>query len=354
MKLNRTLFALAALLSQSLWATSGPSTGGGGFVVSCPATPVSAATVELLDVYQGREELRFTMATATGSLSEDYFQAADRTYTIQGHPDYADENRASIMDNLRRFMQSTRFVDSPADLPKADDLGTVPWIPSQCTVSQVAYFSDAAATIYVLRSIWKQLDSVNQAALVHHELWGKAMRDLGERTSVAARFGVAHVYAVGGLVSLNDGIAASSLAYSASPMTITGGSGDGRDLSNFHATKMYSIGGEILRLQFSQLNGRPQLAKTWVDLPYMDWNLAFGRSASRPEIIGCVLQTPGVDFQFAAPVQGSMTKDLAIVYEIKTGEPIRLTLKRGTDALGSGMVGGSGSGCEGGRQGEVE
>ena len=75
---------LLLLTAAVAHAGEGPSTGGGGFVVDCPATPLDQARVELLDLYEGRQIPDFVMAKASGNITEDYYDGVNRTYTAQG------------------------------------------------------------------------------------------------------------------------------------------------------------------------------------------------------------------------------------------------------------------------------
>ncbi|NJL25098.1 MAG: hypothetical protein HC902_07930 [Calothrix sp. SM1_5_4] len=187
----------------------------------------------------------------------------------------------------------------------------------------MAYFDDAASTIYVFRPLWEKMDSLNQAALVHHELHSRQMRRRGERSSVAARLTVGHIFALNGPDSLFAGLTSSSRQF------VGGGfaqDGDGEDNSVFYRTRLGGVGGEVRRLQFIQLGGRPLLTKTWVDVPFAELGLAIGRSDSDPRVLGCIVRSPGVDQYETLPVQGTMTTGLKLVYQAKTGEPVRLTL----------------------------
>lgn len=199
MNMKIYLCLVVALLSGQAWA--GPSTGGGGFAVFCPRAPV-----ELLDLYEGRVLLKYHLASASGDLRHDYFQAVQRTYTLQGRPEMAAQHRDRIMNNLSNFMLSTKFIETEAELPRAEDAGVLPWVPSQCVIRQVAYFDDIQQMIYILKPAWNQMDSLSQAALVEHELMSNFMRRLGERTSEAARKAVAHIFALNGSADLCDGL----------------------------------------------------------------------------------------------------------------------------------------------------
>lgn len=325
------------LLSAPAWALNGPSTGGGGFVLSCPETPVSAAKVELLDIYEGRSSLSLPMATASGSLQDDYTAGVDRTYTLQGYPNLAEERHEEIMTNLTNFMQSTRFVSAEAELPTAVDLGEQPWIPSQCHVKQVAYFDDRSSTIYILKPMWDKMDSISQAALVHHELWYREQRRAGEQTSENARRAVAQAFTVSGLVPLDEGLPLKPSKFAASgpfesEQKFT------TNMSSFYAANFTGSG--ITRLQFTQVNGVGQLSKTWADFPAMTWDFKLGRSKENPSLVACILQTDGVNQQSSATLNGISVKGYSVTLRIKTGEPVKMVVLKNGIPMTEGYIAG--------------
>jgi len=332
MKFKLTIGISILTISASAWALKlGPSTGGGGFAVFCPATPISVASTELLDIYEGRRELRYEMAQATGDIRNDYFDGVDRTYTIQGHANLAEKLRSKIQANLTTFMQSAKFVDTAADLPSAADLGEAARVPSQCEIRQIAYFDDRSSTIFILRSAWDQLDSVNQAALVHHEVWFRDFRAAGETTSENARRMVAQIYALRGPLKLDEGLPSAPPSFSAVPTPGTNVAA----ISSFYGVNFTASG--ITRLQFTQVHTMPQLSKTWADFSLMVWDF-------RLESGSCVLRTVGVDAQYEAPLNGVAVKGYSLKLKLQTGKPLVLTVLRNGIAIGEGHVGG-GSNC---------
>lgn len=321
---SKILISLMSLIS-SFAANAGPSTGGGGFVVSCPATPVSPMSVELLDIYEGRNLLSFRMALATGSLASDYYAGTDRTYIKQGYPGYAEQIREKILNNLTRFMQSSKFVLTVDELPKANDLGEKPWIPSECKILQVAYFDDNADTIFILKPVFDQMDSVSQAALVHHELMYREQRRVGEKTSENSRSAVAQMYAINGPIPVNEGVAQNTPQFVAFP-------------NMFFGIQQKEL--NITRLQFTHVNGIGQFSKTWADFPKMTWSFKLGRSSENSEFVGCILQTTGMDQYYSANLNGVATKGYSVNLRFKTGEPIKMTLIKDGTLMSEGYVGG--------------
>jgi hypothetical protein len=325
--------ALATLiLSISIQADAsrlarGSGSTGGGFVVECPETPVSDKYVSLLDLYEIRN-LGFTLVEPTGDIQQDYYESVNRTYTLQGQPHLAEKNKQDIDRNLKNFFLHTKFVNDVSELPTAHDIGSKPYIPSQCSIKQIAFMNDESNTIHILKPLWDQLNSRDQSALARHEIAGKVMRKNGQVTSVVSRNWVGHSYVeLDQVKKIDDQLVKKDSYYGYSPYI------QNRTNTNFYAQKMYP--GPILRLQFSELFGRAILAKTWVDIPnveiklkmkmltdeeYPVWN---GTNAPNWE---CLLTTPNIDSKTTVPIEGSMANEGTIEIKMKTGEPVQLTL----------------------------
>jgi len=186
MNMNMKSILLTMILILPVSGFAGPRSGGGGFAVSCPATPVSAGSLELLDLYEmnaGGHRLQ----PALGDFKQEYIRAVGRINSLLGAPNYVQEQQELIESNLKRFFQSVKWLKNEQEMPVAQDLGKIPWIPSQCELKQIAYFDDSSKTIYVLEREYSQLSPQHQAALVFHELWFMHHRTLGETTSELSR-----------------------------------------------------------------------------------------------------------------------------------------------------------------------
>lgn len=327
-----SLLMLSAMNAQAHF--SGPSSGGGGFVVDCAATLLEPAKVEMLDLYEARQKFSFIQATASMNLMDEYFLSVDRTYTLQGAPDLAEQRRVEIDHNVRLFFRSVKEV-AATELPQAHDLGSAPWIPASCQIKQVAFFDDSSDTIYLDRVLFTKMDALNQAALIQHELWYKQMRILKDTTSELSRAGVGHIFAVRGVMPINDGIPAKSLRYSTQSLTANSTS----EISSFQAFPMFGLGRKFLRMQFSQLHGRAQLTKTYVDMPWNIWDLKLGRSQSNPNLVGCIVQTPNQNIQHTVSVSGTMSQGLSLRYIYQTGEPISLAIINNGQVISEDYIG---------------
>lgn len=324
-------------MSAAVARPMGPSTGGGGFVVTCPQTPVSEASVELLDIYEGRKGLRYQMVEASGDLKRDYLASVDRTYTIQGHPNLAEEIHADLVENLVGFMQSSKFVETPQELPMAEDLGKTANVPSQCQIQQVAYFEDHSTTIYILKPLWDRLNSRDQAALVQHELWYHHYRSAGEATSENARRAVATIFAASGPEAILNGVPPNTPQFFVSEWS---------EFKSSQVSAFYAINytaSNLTRFQFTQISGVGILSKTWADFSLQNWSFKLGRSTENPVLVSCILQTPGVDQEQESPVNGGVA-GYTVRMRLKTGEPIQMSLYKGGQLMSSGQVGG-GTNC---------
>lgn len=341
MKFKLLVILLVFHSSAEASVPAGPSTGGGGFVVVCPATPLEPASAQLLDLYQG-PGLGLVMAKASGNLEQDYFDGVDRTYTYQGAPDLAEDRRVEISENLSAFFLSAKMVGSAAELPQAHDFGKLPWIPSQCQLQQVAFFDDITETIVILKPLFERLSSVEQAALVSHELLYRDLRNLKDATSELTRLTVAHIYAVRGVVPLLDGLRADvSRSFHTRPVGQGLSAADG--VSSLFVTPMTGIR-EISRLQFTQLLGRPQLTKTWVDIPRLPVNLKMGLAKGSGHYV-CLVQD-AISLSFTSEIQGSSSVGLTLRVSYSQGNPIQLTLLNHGVTLSEGYLSG-GPNCDG-------
>ncbi len=330
------LLVIGLVLSTHLHAKAGPSTGGGGFTVSCAATPLEPAKTVLLDLYEGAESFRFEMALASGSIEQDYFQGVKRTYELQGYPHLADTLKNDINHNLKLFFRSVKFIQNPNELPAANDLGETIPVPSQCSLQQTAYFDDQSEIVYILKPIWDKMDSLSQAALALHEIAFKSYRGLGDKSSVLSRSLVAHIFSTQGVVALLDGVSAKSKRYSI----------EDSQPSSFIVSNGTLLGVPTARIQFENIGGYAMLTKTWVDIKTSPWELEKKSISYFPYEI-CIVKTQNVNQVSALPINGTMSQGLTLKYEYVTGQPIRMTvLKQDGTVITSNIVS-TGSQCQG-------
>lgn len=316
---------IGALSLVASVSSAGPRSSGGGFVIACPETPVSAASVQLLDIYE--IENQHTVVPVTGDLKKEYVDAVGRLNARLGAPNYVQENGEAIQKNLTRFFQSIVWVDQADNLPIADDLGKKPWIPSQCQIRQMAYFDDASQRIYVNRELFQKLNTRDQAALVLHELFFHEFRYLGESTSQSSRrlTGLAFVSSaldpVFPMPIPEDKMLTFSDAKFPEPVS-------GRTAYT-EVAFFKSVGVEKSVLIFKTLLGRPVLTYTRAVLSPIDVEFENKWVDTPPYArVVRVIKTPNLKIDQQVPVEGQSFGDLG--YEIRihgeTGSALYLDL----------------------------
>ncbi|MBL7670137.1 MAG: hypothetical protein JNM39_06600 [Bdellovibrionaceae bacterium] len=255
---------------------------------------------------------------ASGSIEEDYFQAAKRTYDRQGFPDLADNQKTDILNNLKRFFRSVKFVQNASELPVANDLGAeTPWIPSQCQIQQMAFFDDLSTTVYVLKPLWDKMNSLSKAALVKHELAYEHQRGLGAKDSFMARRYVAHTFAIHGPEAILEGATPNSRRYIMQ---------DQGRFSSLVVTHGNSMGKPKVMIHFDFLNAYPMLAKTSAVIDSPVWELESKEPTETEPFGTCIVKTPGIDHVATSAINGTTTSGLSLKLDYKTGLPIKLTI----------------------------
>ncbi len=184
---NKTTLSLLGLIVWALLsriAYGGHEVGNGGNVVECEKS------VELLDLFEARV---LRNETFIESAKRDPFELAqDRLELLRK----IDPRTAEIVAKLLKRLKTDISFESTLALGPIPDSEHVftPEDP-KCKVVQAAVFrkQPMAGEKKVLfnERLWKKMDSVQQAALLLHEAIYKHFSDLGETTSVKARFFVA-------------------------------------------------------------------------------------------------------------------------------------------------------------------
>lgn len=159
--------------------TRGPISSGGGMAVAC------ADSVKLLDYHEAEVIYKEkNVAKATGNLFEDYSRLTYNAYHLQGHfvPDYQKLSQR----NLNYFFENVEWVEK-GSLPFLNDQGQTADIPSDCSLEQLAIWYDTDGTIKIDQDLWNRMDTINQAALIKHEVWYAHERKLQELNSESTR-----------------------------------------------------------------------------------------------------------------------------------------------------------------------
>lgn len=256
--MKNLIIGLFAILAPSL--SFGGVDGGGGYVINCIDSNGSEYT-ELLDLYEGVENLGLELLPSTSDFRMDYINSVKNGYRLQGYQPPV--SSGEILDNLESFMKRVEWIESPHSLPPANDLGRIMVeIPSSCHLEQVAYFYDVSNKLAVKKDVWERLSSLSKAALMEHEIFYRHFRQFElapagfseeVRLNIAIRFSVNTLPVFSGLPRN----AKDDFVYF-------------RNSKGFQEATQYSIfkvDSETTRVQFKQLAGRALMSLSFMDLP---------------------------------------------------------------------------------------
>ncbi len=181
---NSFLFLIYFLLCQysnSFAFVEGTRDGGGGVGVRCQTRNEIKSSLELLDLHEAsiRNQLimhnPLTEETAiqlTVNLFANHFWNPDTVPLAE----YKKILTTEIISHLFRgesFMdfetKKTVKVEFVEDLALSKDIGTY-HISKNCQLEQIAYFVDDVESLKISKKRWKELNWVNKAALISHEL----------------------------------------------------------------------------------------------------------------------------------------------------------------------------------------
>lgn len=171
----------------------GAGSSGGGFAIVCRADNGSILNAELLDLYEAKSKPNYELIESTGSLEGDYVASVANTYRLQGY-ESAVIIDSSTRKNLDSVLGLMDFLDKRQPLPNLHDLGKHLKAPAGCEIEPLAIWDDSKDRIKVSSEIWNSLSTLDQAALVQHEVVYKYHRGLYEKNSEEARAFVAAIF----------------------------------------------------------------------------------------------------------------------------------------------------------------
>ena len=164
---------ILSLISMPLFA--GTKDGGGGKGVLC------GSTLRVLDLYESEVLNDVIPGPDMGNLQHNLDIYKDFFF-----------DRSLPVDLMIKTLVLDRFKDIPAGETLEDIADvTVPKLPSECELVQIAIYKDKESVILRDRKLWDMLSSRDQAALVFHELLYLSHRIQGESTSDLTRWSVA-------------------------------------------------------------------------------------------------------------------------------------------------------------------
>lgn len=317
MKTNLILWSLV-LFQLPCYATAlGPSSSGGGMAVVCRDANGGVSSAELLDVYEAKNTSGLSVMQPSGALLEDSYRLAKNTYHLQGYPMVL--TRKEVERNLQNFFAIVRWLPEAESLPFLADHGKTIALPLGCNLEQLAIFYDSSYQVEIDKEIWLSLDSLNQAALVSHEMFYQWERKFREMTSESTRSYIRQIVSTAGFTPVKAGADQAELSCSAhsgplhSPV-----------ISSFYLHKKDNgSGGQELMLQFDQLAGRPILVKTTAEFSGVDFNTTkvFENGHYR------LYPKPGLaDTRVKMQVQTEHRSDWEILFKYVSGEPVTIAL----------------------------
>lgn len=321
MNLRILYFSLVFSLITST-GVAGPSSGGGGMVVTCRNTAGKIISTDLLDVYEAKylaqNNTKISIMQPTGSLDEDYYRLVSNTYRLQGNGHHPD--KGASLANVKNFIDAVDWISVGQVLPFLGDQGLTSPLGEGCMLEQLAIFYDSTGRVALSEEIWRRLDSLSRAALVEHELFYRYERDFSENTSESSRSYVRQIISQSGFSPVKMGAETAKLFCSAQTSTTTG---------NIELTDLYihqtpnSLGFQDLTLQFTQIAGRPLLVKSTALLS----NLIF--DVQQSWYLGARVLMPKSSTQnrvLKVPVVTDHRKDWEILFKFVSNQPVTIEL----------------------------
>ena len=166
----------------------GVGSSGGGFAIVCRSLSDEKITrATLVDLYQvGGDK---SIIKSSGDLYQDYMEGLRAYLTLADK-----EMEIDPQELFRELMASIKFISPPDSLPPIHDLGEEIAVPAGCMLEQIAFYSDEQRKLSVKKDVWNTMDTLNQAALLHHEVIYAQFRKQGEINSKRVRKIVGQIY----------------------------------------------------------------------------------------------------------------------------------------------------------------
>jgi hypothetical protein len=162
----RLLLTFLSLFTYSVYATDGREeggvSGGGGNAIVCERNG-EIQSVELLDLYEGREGHPVQYYELSGDLSKDFAKVSSKIY-----PDDRDDYKLNQLGNsFIVVLNNLKDIPSDAEFTPTDDTKAL-YLPKGCVLKPVInYFSHNE--ILIDRNLFNRMDYRNQLALYLHE-----------------------------------------------------------------------------------------------------------------------------------------------------------------------------------------
>ncbi|MBL7542638.1 MAG: hypothetical protein JNL11_02430 [Bdellovibrionaceae bacterium] len=275
-KLFIVLPIMLAILLSGLGVDAGVSTSGGGYAVVCYTQQGQIESVELLDLFEARRIYNLTLIKSSGNLVADIMAGTRNTYWLQREMVVKDVATLEFLNlNIQSWLNTRVWVNTAQQLPKISDLGDVGnirhlWGP-RCRLEQIAFMDDKTLKVHILKPLWDRMNSLNQAALIKHEMFYNISRNyiiLPLETSEFIRKSIGLMYTANKIPSAISGIPKGLKPHMIlhDPNAKSTGRWDSTAYYSFPIRKS-SNGAVFNRYQFTYVAGRIILTPTYVDMP---------------------------------------------------------------------------------------
>lgn len=301
-----TLTGLTSLNSLAAHS-NGPITSGGGMGVMCSSDQGKTKTLETLDLFEAKNRYHLNLVQSSGITEQDYI--ADVLIPLD-----------DVRKSYRNFHKAAKWTQAGKHLPFLNDQGQTAAIPNNCSLVQIVIFEDSKPeTINIDTDYWNMLDSLNQAALIQHELEYKYERLLMEETSENTRAAVAHLFTTDA-TPVNSGIPTDHL-------TCFAGDDQGQRLS------VFQVYGSInknfkpeLVLQWQQIMGRPMINKATINIEGIGFILSDENPLVTEKQFYQTVAEFGANKHSKYPVIGGHDSNWEISIDYEFGKPVKLGL----------------------------
>lgn len=225
--LTTTLISVNAFANNPNSAIMGGTSSGGGQGIVCRNDDGTVASAKLLDLAEAQDYFLLTLQPQPANrpyldIAHDYAailesampsvlptsketsqngtQPPQISYDLDPGALLTKQNKYAFITTLVNQIDMGKMIIPGNDfkLPPVGD-STPLVLPSakNCSIEQIAVYTDGDDQVHFVGGIWDQLDNVNKAALLIHEALYRTMRQLGDTTSDYTR--KANGYLFGGM-----------------------------------------------------------------------------------------------------------------------------------------------------------
>jgi len=192
------LFLLSLMASVSAWA--GTSTSGGGIGVLCHTQTESK--LQILDFYEANQA-GIDLLTST-TFVNDYTVGLTRLRALSNDP--RPVSKTDLQEFTTMFQKYSEFTGD--EIALSMDVGPTVDLPENCHYEQIATYQDFGPKLIINATLWAQLDTLNQVALLMHEAVYQMQRTAFYSNSHEVRRLVRELYSRNGpsLKGVQDGV----------------------------------------------------------------------------------------------------------------------------------------------------